>query len=174
MTSSPGGSPYSTTLKNADLRKQSRLRRAFLTGERSPGQQLAQSPPAHLAHAGLGEGVDDLDQVGVFPGGQAGVAEEGAELREGRRRRGVFGEHVGAGPFAEVLVGDGDDDRVSDSRMREQLLLDLLGGDLLAAAVDAVGTATAHHEVAGGAEFGDVAGPVPAVGRERPGARIVQ
>ncbi|EYT83418.1 hypothetical protein CF54_07490, partial [Streptomyces sp. Tu 6176] len=116
------------------------------------------------------EGVDELDAVGHLVGGQSPFAHEppqggGAQLGAAAQ------DDVGAAAFAEVVVGDGDDGDVVDRRVAEDDVLDLLGGDLLAAAVDLVLAASFDDEVAAAGEPDEVAGAVEAVRGE--GARVV-
>ena len=66
----------------------------------------------------------------------------------------------------QEVVGDPDHRGVVNGIVSEQEVLDLLGGDLLAAAVDLVLRTTDHRDVSVRGEPDDVAGAVEAVGGE--------
>ena len=89
--------------------------------------------------------------------------------RRGRSRRPPVEDREGAGALAEALIGHRDDRHLLDTRrVAVQQLLDLGDRHLLAAAVDDVLDAPGDAQVAGGVDRREVAGAVPAVGRESP------
>ena len=92
------------------------------------------------------------------------------QLRE-RRRIGVAGcsDDAGAHPLAQDRVRHRDAGDVLHRRVGQDQVLDLLGADLLAAAVDQVLLAALDHVVAGRVPPHQVARAVEAVGGERAG-----
>src|SRR5690606_22818977 len=116
------------------------------------------------ADGGGREGVHEADAVGDLVGGESALAQEGEEFAPGGRL--AAGDDVGAGAFAQVGVGNGDDGGVVHGGVGEDVVLDLLGADLLPAAVDLVLGPPGDDDVAGGVAADDVAGPVEAVGGE--------
>ena len=69
-------------------------------------------------------------------------------LHLGQGERLAVDDDVGAGALAQPRVGHGDDGGRGDARVAEQQQLDLLGVDLLAAAVDQVLDAALDGDVA--------------------------
>lgn len=63
-----------------------------------------------------------------------------------------------------MRVGDGHHGGVKDLKVGKQMVLDLLGRDLLACPVDVVAGAALHGQVAAGQAPDDVANVVEAVG----------
>ena len=85
------------------------------------------------------------------------------------RRLPVAQDDAGAHALAEIGVGHGDAGDVLHRRMRQDQVLDLLGADLLAAAVDQVLLAALDHVVARGMLAHQIARAVEAVGGESRG-----
>src|SRR5262249_51941523 len=97
----------------------------------------------------LGEGAERLDLAG------------GAE------------DDDGDDALAPALVGHADDGDLADRRVLAERLLDLEGGDLVAAALQDVDRgAPEEADVSGLVALGDVAGLEPAGGREGGGGRL--
>src|SRR5690606_32872915 len=134
-------------------------------GDVFPGDDFAQFSLADLPHAGLRELLDELHSVRHFVGGEAATAHELDEFA--RFRRSTTGDHESAAAFPEVVVRHGDDGRVEDRRVGEQVVLHLFGGDLLPAPVDLVFRSPLDDQVALGGHAHDVTGAVEAVRGER-------
>ena len=119
---------------------------ASLTRRDAVAQRRAQILAADLADAGLGKRFDEHDLVRHLVGGESARAHPGLErrARSARRRAAITNAHVRSPRYAS---GTADDGGVVHLRMREQVVLDLLGRDLLAAAVDLIlGAARARRD----------------------------
>ena len=106
---------------------------------------------------------DDLG--GLLPGGSR-RGEVGPGLVDVEREPRA-GDHDRADAFAQRRVGGGDHRHVRHRRVRDQQVLDLPGGDVLAAADDDVLEPVGDRQVAAGVDPPDVPGPEPAAWQER-------
>ncbi len=128
-----------------------------------------------LGAGGAGDLLDDLEALGqVFLRGARGYEEVG-QLGE-LHRPAVVELDEGADALAEDLVGHRDDGGEGDAGVGGDLLLDLGGADVLAAADDDVGGAADDGEVALLVELDDVGVEEEAVGGEElgVGGRVVE
>ena len=82
------------------------------------------------------------------------------------KRFSVAQHDAGAHPLAELRIGHGNAGDVLHRGMREDQVLDFLGADFFAAAVDQVFLAALDHVVAGRMLAHQVAGTVEAIGGE--------
>jgi hypothetical protein len=129
---------------------------------------VAQRVLLHLAARRHADGVEAFDdgEMARHPEIGAALAQELHQLGLGRRRVGLERDE-GRAHLAQPRIGHADDLRRGDRGMREQHLLDLGRGDVLAADTEYVLAAADHAQAAVGGEHADVAGTQPAVGRER-------
>lgn len=111
-------------------------------------QLRAQFAAADLANRSGIETVDEDDLVGHLERGQATPAHPGLQRR--RLERLALWYHEGAAALAQVLIGNGDHGGVEHASVGQQVVLYLLGGDLLARTVDMVTSPALHHQVATG------------------------
>ena len=77
------------------------------------------------------------------------------------------GDDDRADPLAQRRVRHRDDRHVGNGRVRDQQVLDLLGGDVLPAADDDVLEPVGDRQVPVGVDPPDVPGPEPPAGQER-------
>ena len=121
-----------------------RSTRQSLCGNRF-AENTAQGRLAGLSDAGDGELGHELHSIRNLVRRNASASYVSLDLADGRC---ISGNHQNStGSFAQVLVGNGDDGRIVDSRMREQVVLDLLGRNLLTAAVDLVFCAPLDYQM---------------------------
>ena len=90
----------------------------------------------HLAGGGDGDLVDDLDALGPQALGHVALPQVGDEIVLGGRRGGVARYDEGADALAEARVGHADGGRVGQPRRADEVVVDLPGRDVLAAADD--------------------------------------
>ncbi|CAJ7666223.1 Uncharacterised protein [Burkholderia pseudomallei] len=128
-------------------------------------QQVAQRFLAGLADAGFRKARHEFDAIGNLERGEPVVAQMPLQRERGRRGRARDDERARA--LAEQRIGHRDERRVADLRMREQQVLDFLGGYFFAAAIDLVLVAALDDEVAFFGAAHAVAAAIEAVGRER-------
>ena len=136
-------------------------------------RMLAQGVLLHLAARRHADGVEARHdrQVAWHPEIGAALAHKRDQFALGRGGLGLERDERGA-HLAEPRIGNADDLRGRDGGMREQHLLDLGRGDVLAAHPEGVLDAPDHAQPALGRENADVAGAQPAVGREGLGGRF--
>jgi hypothetical protein len=72
------------------------------------------------------------------------------------------GQHEGTHQFAQPRIRGRADGRLGNAGMPDQKVLDLAGGDVLAAPDDDVLLAVGDDQVSVGVEAADIAGPEPA------------
>src|SRR6185437_5491976 len=114
-----------------------------------------------LADAGLGHLGDERPALGQLPAGHA-LGQEAAQLVG--THGSVLGQHDGGQrPLAPFVVGYSDDGGLADVRVGHQRVLQLHGGDPLAAGLDHVLGPVGQGDVAEGVYGADIAGAQPAV-----------
>src|SRR5258708_2520518 len=125
------------------------------------GQPISELPADHLAHARLGQAVQEVDLFGRLVLGQP-LAAEGKDLVRGGRGAPAQDDkrdHLLAVP----RVGPADDGGLGHCWVLEQHLFDIAGVHVQPAADDHVLLAVDDIEVAVGVHAADVAGVQPAV-----------
>ena len=123
---------------------------------------LAQHPPEDLAGRRLGDGVDELNHLDLFVGGDMAG-------HKGLQGLGVDGgaglaHDEGLGQLASHIVGNADDGDICDGFVLNQQGLELGGRHLKALDLDELFEPVHDVGVAVGVDAGDVASVQPAVG----------
>ena len=118
-----------------------------------------QGTAVDLADPGPRQGLAEDELVGALVLGEPAVPQVAAEV-DGPQPGVSTRDDVRTDPFAEVVVVDADDGDVVDVGVGQEMVLDLLGRDLLPAAVDLVLEAADDGEVAVRPLDDDVAGAV--------------
>ena len=127
---------------------------------------------ATFAPADARQLVDDHYSLGPHRLRDALRRQERRELVD-RQVRSVVRDDVGADPLADDRIGHGDDGGHGDAGMREDLLFDRGGTDVVPAANDEIGRATDDAEVVVFVDLDDVTQVHPAVGPEQLRVRLV-
>src|SRR5262249_44099419 len=129
----------------------------------APPDLLAQSLLRDFTDSRGGKAIANLQPLGQLElGDQLLAQEEVVEL--GERERGAGAQHhARAGPFAEDVVGDGDDGHVQHGGMAQDQVLDFLGADLLAPSVDQILLAALPDQISARVHAHHVTGAIEAV-----------
>src|SRR3954452_11241727 len=136
-----------------------------------PGVLLAELPLDDLAARVLGQRVDDHDVLRALVAGQhrAGVLDD----RLGRQLGAGLRYDRGRDRLDPARVRDAEDRDLGDTIELVDRLLDLAGGDVLAAGLDHVLLAVDDVELAGLVDVPEVAGVEPAVAEGLAGLLLV-
>ena len=122
-----------------------------------------------LPDGGLGDVVDERPVIGAFPRLDEPV--EPVPQRAGGRGGAGLETHQHEGPVSPALVGHADDGDLRDPVVAQHRVLELDGGDQLAAGGDDVVDPVDHVEVAPRRDGAHVAGAEPSV--DEPVGRLV-
>ena len=144
--------------------------RASLTCRLSLGhasrELVGEDVAAHLAHEGLRDLVDDLDALGPQALGHALAFQVGRDRLQGRHRV-AQRRHEGADALAQAVVGHADGGRLAHARAAHQVVVDLAGRQVLAAADDDLLAPAVDADAAVLVHVAQVAREPPAVVGER-------